>query len=105
MPEGSLGAAGNTDGRAGGANAQTASGAPPGRQLGRALSHDVDVIDLATATPILTWEELTTGRLVFEGDAVRVEEFTRRARFAAEDAEQRERMVLLAQIDDAGAIR
>ena len=73
--------------------------------IGRALSRDVDVIDLATAAPVLTWEVLTTGRLVFEGDAVRVETFMRRARFAAEDAEQRDRMVLLAQIDDAGAIR
>lgn len=74
-------------------------------RLGRALSRDVDVIDLATAPPTLTWEVLTTGRLVFEGDAIRVEEFVRRARFAAEDAEQRDRMVLLAQVDGSGATR
>lgn len=73
--------------------------------LGRALSRDVDVIDLATAPPTLTWEVLTTGRLVFEGDAIRVEGFMRRARFAAEDAEQRDRMVLLAQVDGFGATR
>lgn len=63
------------------------------------------MIDLATAAPILTWEVLTTGRLMFEGDALRVEEFVRRARFAAEDAEQRDRMVLLAQVDGFGAPR
>lgn len=73
--------------------------------LARALSRDVDVIDLATADPTLTWEVLTTGRLVFEGEAIRVEEFVRRARFAAEDAEQRDRMVLLAQLDGMGASR
>jgi predicted nucleotidyltransferase len=71
--------------------------------LGRALSRNVDLIDLATAPPTLTWEVLTTGRLLFVDNAPRVEEFLRRARFAAEDAEQRDRMVLLAQIDGLGA--
>jgi predicted nucleotidyltransferase len=73
--------------------------------LGRALSRDVDVIDLVTAAPSLTWEVLTTGRVVFEGDAIRVEQFVRHARFVAEDSEQRDRMVLLAQVDGFGATR
>jgi predicted nucleotidyltransferase len=66
--------------------------------LARRLGCEVDVIDLRSAAPTLTWEVLTTGRLVLETDALRVEEFVRRARFAAEDAEQRDRMILLAQI-------
>ena len=73
--------------------------------LGRALSRDVDVIDLVTAPAMLAWEVLTTGRLVFEGDAIRLEEFMRRARFASEDAAQRDRMILLAQIDDGAVPR
>jgi hypothetical protein len=65
----------------------------------------VDVIDLATAAPSLTWEVLTTGRVVFKGDAIRVEQLVQRARFVAEDSEQRDRMVLLAQVDGFGATR
>lgn len=67
-------------------------------QVGRAIGRDVDVIDLRTAPPALAWEILTTGRLVVEQDEARVERFVRDARYAAEDDEQRSRMVLLAQV-------
>jgi uncharacterized protein len=70
--------------------------------LGRALQCEVDVIDLRTAPPTLAWEVLTSGRLVLEVDALAAEAFLRRARFAAEDAEQRDRMILLAQIEPPG---
>jgi predicted nucleotidyltransferase len=70
--------------------------------LARRLERDVDVIDLGTAPPTLVWEVLTTGRLVLESDALGVEAFVRHARFAAEDAEQRDRMILLAQIAPEG---
>lgn len=73
-------------------------------QVGRAVERDVDVIDLATAPPALAWEILTTGRLVFEPDELEVERFVRAARFAAEDDEQRSRMVVAAQVG-AGVTR
>lgn len=68
-------------------------------QVGRAVGRDVDVIDLRTAPPALAWEILTTGRLVVERDEDEVARFVRHARYAAEDDEQRSRMVLLAQVD------
>jgi predicted nucleotidyltransferase len=68
--------------------------------LGRELDRDVDVIDLRATSPILAWEVLTTGRCVLEADALAVEDFLRRARFAAEDMEQRDRMILLAQVSE-----
>jgi hypothetical protein len=40
--------------------------------------------------------------LVLENNAELVESFVRRARYAAEDAEQRSRMVLLAQVGLVG---
>ena len=70
-------------------------------QVGRSLGRDVDVIDLRTAPPALGWEVLTTGRLVEERDELAVEKFVREARYAAEDDEQRSRMVLLAQVGGA----
>jgi predicted nucleotidyltransferase len=69
-------------------------------ELARALGCEVDVIDLATASPLLVWEVLTTGRAILEVDPLAVESFVRRARFAAEDAEQRDRMILLGQLTD-----
>jgi predicted nucleotidyltransferase len=72
-------------------------------ELARAVGRDVDVIDLASAAPILVWEVLTTGRCIFEADPIVVEAFLRRARFAAEDAEQRDRMILLAQLGEPGS--
>jgi predicted nucleotidyltransferase len=71
-------------------------------QVARAVSRDVDVIDLRTAPAALTWEILTTGRLVLERDEAQVERFVRDARYAAEDDEQRSRMVLLAQVGRVG---
>lgn len=68
----------------------------------RAAGCEVDVVDLASAPPELAWEVLTTGRLLLEGDEERLSEFLRRARFAAEDAAQRDRMVLLAQVGSVG---
>jgi predicted nucleotidyltransferase len=70
--------------------------------LGRELGRDVDVIDLATASPSLAWEVVTTGRLIHEADELAVECFVRMARFAAEDWEQRNRMILLAQVGQVG---
>jgi uncharacterized protein len=72
-------------------------------ELARALGCEVDVIDLATASPLLVWEVLTTGRSIFEADPLFVENFVRRARFAAEDAEQRDRMILLGQLTEPSA--
>lgn len=71
-------------------------------QVGRAVGCDVDVIDLRSAPPALTWEILTTGRLLVEHDEAEVERFVRAARYAAEDDEQRSRMVLLAQVGSVG---
>jgi predicted nucleotidyltransferase len=72
-------------------------------QVGRTIGRDVDVIDLASAPPALAWEILTTGQLVIERDEAHVELFVREARYAAEDDEQRARMVLLAQVGDRGS--
>jgi predicted nucleotidyltransferase len=65
--------------------------------VGRQLGVDVDVIDMGSAPPVLKWEVITTGRLLVERDAERVADFVRRARWEAEDDEQRNRMILLAQ--------
>jgi predicted nucleotidyltransferase len=72
-------------------------------QVGRVVGRDVDVIDLAAAPPALAWEILTTGHLLVERDEAHVERFVRGARYAAEDDEQRARMVLLAQVGDRGS--
>src|ERR1700733_15158890 len=64
-------------------------------RAGNAVGCDVDVIDLRAAPPTLAWEVVTSGRLVVEGDELEVERFVRAARFAAEDAEQRNRMIVL----------
>ncbi|HKQ70061.1 MAG TPA: nucleotidyltransferase domain-containing protein [Polyangiaceae bacterium] len=74
-------------------------------ELGRALGGDIDIIDLATATPPLRWEIITTGRLLFERDEELVERYVRRARHDAEDAEQLDRMALLASVDNVGGAR
>ena len=68
--------------------------------VGRALHVDIDLIDMATAPAGLRWEVLTTGKLVVEHDQPAVEEFVRRSRWDAEDEEQRNRMILLAQIPE-----
>jgi predicted nucleotidyltransferase len=68
--------------------------------VGRVLKVDIDIVDMATAPPGLCWEVITTGRLVIEHDESAVEEFVRRARWNAEDEEQRDRMILLAQIPE-----
>jgi predicted nucleotidyltransferase len=68
--------------------------------VGRAVGTDIDLIDMATAPAGLRWEVITTGRLVIERDELAVEEFVRRARWDAEDEEQRNRMILLAQLPE-----
>jgi len=68
--------------------------------VGRALQVDIDLVDMATAPAGLRWEVITTGKLVVEYDPPAVEEFVRRARWNAEDEEQRNRMILLAQIPE-----
>lgn len=68
----------------------------------RAAGREVDVVDLGTAPPELAWEVLTTGRLLLEGDEHELSQFLRHARFAAEDAAQRDRMVLIAQVGSVG---
>jgi predicted nucleotidyltransferase len=65
---------------------------------GRAIGMDVDVIDLASAPPALRWEVITTGKLLVEHDEVAVEGFVQRSRWDVEDDEQRNRMILLAQV-------
>ena len=65
--------------------------------VGRQLGVDVDVIDMGSAPPVLKWEVITTGRLLVERDEAKVADFVRRARWEAEDDEQRNRMILLAQ--------
>ena len=69
--------------------------------VGRVLKVDIDIVDMATAPPGLCWEVITTGRLVIEHDESAVEEFVRRTRWDAEDEEQRNRMILLAQIPES----
>ena len=71
-------------------------------ELGSALARDVDIIDLAEASATLAWEVVTSGRLIHEGDDLAVEHFLRRARYEAEDAEQRNRMIVLAQTGRTG---
>jgi predicted nucleotidyltransferase len=68
--------------------------------VGRILQVDIDLVDMATAPPGLRWEVITTGSLVIEHDEPAVEEFVRRSRWDAEDEEQRNRMILLAQIPE-----
>ena len=63
---------------------------------------ELDLIDLRSAPPELAWEVITTGRLLIEIDEIATEQFVRAARFAVEDAEQRNRMMLLAQVDHLG---
>jgi predicted nucleotidyltransferase len=70
--------------------------------VGREIGFDVDVIDMGSAPPVLKWEVITTGRLLVERDEVAVADFVRRARWEAEDDEQRNRMILLAQTARAG---
>ncbi len=70
--------------------------------VARTAGVEIDVIDLETANPILAWEVLTTGRIVVERDEEHVEHFVRHARFAAEDATRRNRMVVLASVDGPG---
>jgi hypothetical protein len=65
--------------------------------VGREIGVDVDVIDMGSAPPVLKWEVITTGRLLVERDAVAVADFVRRARWEADDDQQRNRMILLAQ--------
>lgn len=43
--------------------------------LAEALSSDVDLIDLSTATTVMRKEVLRTGRTIFEADRLRREEF------------------------------
>ncbi len=66
-------------------------------RLGLLANRDVDVVDLAATSPSLAWDIVTTGRLVAEHDDLAVEEFVRRARWAAEDDEHRSRTILSAQ--------
>jgi predicted nucleotidyltransferase len=70
--------------------------------VGCEIGVDVDVIDMGSAPAVLKWEVITTGRLLVERDELAVEDFVRRARWEAEDDEQRNRMILLAQTTDAG---
>lgn len=44
-------------------------------ELAEALSRDVDLVDLASASTVMRKEVLRTGRLLFEGDKLRREEF------------------------------
>ena len=70
-----------------------------GDLLAMEIGVDVDLVDLKTANPILAWEVVTTGRIVWEQsdpDDETVERFVRMARFAAEDADQINRMILSA---------
>jgi c-di-GMP-related signal transduction protein len=66
------------------------------------LGIEADVIDLASCGATLAWEVITTGRLLHEADEQEVERFVRQARFDAEDAAQRNRMILLAQVPSFG---
>jgi predicted nucleotidyltransferase len=68
--------------------------------VGRVLGVDVDVIDLASAPPTLRWEVITSGKLLVERDEEAVEQFVRQARWEADDEEQRNRMIVLAQVDE-----
>ena len=72
--------------------------------VGREIGVDLDLIDMGSAPPVLRWEVITTGRLLVEQDEMAVAAFVRRARWEAEDDEQRNRMILLAQAVRAGEI-
>ncbi len=65
-------------------------------QLARALDVEVDLVDMASCDPVLAWEVITSGQLVHQHDERAVEHFVRMARFRADDADQRNRMILLA---------
>jgi predicted nucleotidyltransferase len=71
-------------------------------ELAAALGREVDVIDMAVASPTLVWEVITSGRIVREDDSFALERFLRRARYDAEDADQRNRMIVLAQAGRLG---
>ncbi len=66
-------------------------------RLARALGREVDVIDLATAAPSLAWEVVTQGRILVALDRAAVDDFTLRARWAADDDAHRSRLILQAQ--------
>lgn len=66
---------------------------------------EVDVIDLATIDANVAWEVVTTGRIVVERDELALEQFVRHARFAAEDAARRHRMIVLAATGAVGGAR
>jgi uncharacterized protein len=66
---------------------------------------EIDVIDLASALPALAWEIVTTGQLIRELDEHAVERFVRDARYAAEDAWRRDRMIVLASAGTVGGFR
>ena len=67
-----------------------------------AIGRDADIIDLASTSATLAWEVVTTGVLALELDEPAVERYVLNARHAADDAEQRDRMVLLAQAGSLG---
>lgn len=71
-------------------------------RLGNILGVDVDAIDLPSSSAVLTWEIVTSGRLILERDPQVAEQFVRHARFAVEDEQRRLRMILLAQTTTAG---
>jgi predicted nucleotidyltransferase len=71
-------------------------------ELASALSREVDVVDLALASPTLAWEVVTSGKLIREEDDLAIERFLRTTRYDAEDAEQRNRMIVLAQTGRLG---
>ncbi|MBI2388266.1 MAG: nucleotidyltransferase domain-containing protein [Deltaproteobacteria bacterium] len=74
-------------------------------RVASAAGVEVDVIDLATANAPLAWEVVTTGRILLERDDEAVERFVRQARFAAEDAARRHRMIVLATAGEVGGAR
>lgn len=71
-------------------------------RLSRESGRELDLIELATAPPELAWQVVTTGRLLLEEDERAVEHFVRHARYAVEDAERKNRMIVLAQLDRGG---
>lgn len=71
-------------------------------QIARAIGREVDLTDLRSAQPTLAWEIVTTGKLLYEGQEERVEHFVRFARYAAEDQQRRDRMILLAHVPSIG---
>jgi hypothetical protein len=71
-------------------------------EIGRAADHDIDIIDLATAPAPLRWEVITTGQILVERDEELIEGYVRQARYDAEDADQLNRLALLARVDHVG---